>query len=250
MPPRVRVHARSCQLKLGVLTLPRGDNKKGTKGDVAEEQISNIIDCLKWALFLSLDKDSPLLEGDVIYEDILGGYFWTLGILRREEKSSGTSYELDYSTLNHTKQLLSRVFKYLPLSEDIRQAMWHWGRSCHYNLPRDILLESIIGLEALLVANAGETRFKFGLHGAALLSPKFGDKAAIAKKLRTAYDGRSSVAHGSKKRKLDSYNDVRIYLADAIARILELYEAGILDPSSNVSKQIEKIILDNTSLNV
>ncbi len=224
--------------------------KKGTKGDVAEEQISNIIDCVKWALFLNLNKNIPLREGDVIYEDILGGSFGNQGILRREERSSGTTYELDDSSLDLTKQFISRIIKYLPLSEDIRQAMWHWGRSCHYNLPRDVLLESIIGLEALLVANAGETRFKFGLYGAALLSPKFGDKEAIAKKLRTAYDGRSSIAHGSKKHKSVSHDDARVYLADAIARILDLYEAGILDPSSNTSEQIAIIILKNASLNV
>jgi len=86
------------------------------------------------------------------------------------------------------------------------------------------------------------------LHGAALLSSKFGSKAEIAKKLRTAYDGRSSAAHGSKKRKLTSHNEARIYLADAIGKVLELYEDGTLDPSCDASKQIENIILNNAKL--
>jgi len=38
-------------------------NKRGTKGSVAEEQISNAIDCIKWALFLSFDKHAPLYRG-------------------------------------------------------------------------------------------------------------------------------------------------------------------------------------------
>jgi len=227
----------------------KGPDATKTKGEVAEEHFSSIIDCVKWAFFVAYKKNVQLLEGEVYYEDYLGGAFSPSGFLRREDISQGTTYIINNETLVLIKKLIFLILKYTTISEDIRQAMWHWGRSCHYNLSRDILLESIIGLEGLLVANAGETRYKFGLHGALFISPRFGSKEEIARKLRVAYDGRSSIAHGSKKKKrIKVHNDTREYLADAIYQIIELYEEEVLNPAENVSKQIEKIILKNINI--
>ena len=42
--------------------------------------------------------------------------------------------------------------------KELQDAIWHFGRACLTPLPRDILLESVIGLDGLLVPGGGDLR--------------------------------------------------------------------------------------------
>ena len=47
-------------------------------------------------------------------------------------------------------------------------ALWRLGRACSADLPRDQLVEAVIGMESLLVPGPGESTYRFELHGTAV----------------------------------------------------------------------------------
>jgi hypothetical protein len=82
------------------------------------------------------------------------------------------------------------------LSKDFDAAIWAFGRACAAQLSRDILLEAAIGLEMLLLPRqAGESTYKFRLHGLALIEGESQD--ALYDDLDSIYSLRSKAAHGA-----------------------------------------------------
>jgi len=171
-----------------------------------------------------------------------------VGSFRREDKLSGTSFEFNENTTQKIRDLMPAALEWRKKSEDIRQAYWHWGRAAVTDLYRDRLLESVIGLERLLVPHAGESRYRFGLHGAALLASTRNDTLDTARQLRKIYDRRSSAAHGSVEDPPTESVTAHKFLGNAIRVILQLYEHGDFSPNSRIAKQLEQRILRNSWL--
>ncbi|MDP2753036.1 MAG: hypothetical protein Q8P40_01400, partial [Nitrospirota bacterium] len=53
-------------------TLRTGDSRK-TGADLIEEHIADTLDIIKWSLSVAFRSSTPLIEGTITYEDILGG---------------------------------------------------------------------------------------------------------------------------------------------------------------------------------
>jgi hypothetical protein len=138
--------------------------------------------------------------------------------------------------------------------KDILDALWYWGKAALTNLPRDKLLESVIGLERLLIPYPGESRYRFALHGAAILAPLRDETENTAKELRAIYDQRSTIAHGQEdvgNKNQDPHevaNKAHKLLAKAIQKILQFYKSGKLTMSESVARQVEGLILRNAYL--
>jgi hypothetical protein len=83
---------------------------------------------------------------------------------------------------------------------------------------RDTIVDSVIGLESILLANTGdktELRFRFSLHYASLF-PKEECKDAFYT-ARDLYDLRSTIAHGSSLKEEEKINGKTLKLSDAAA---------------------------------
>lgn len=199
--------------------------------DIAAE-VTAILDRVRWAVTLTLGPGAVFEEGPVV----LGGPSgWRGRTLRRGAVLTGTrgipflsfGAESAERIARHIAKL-KEAQSVLP-SDELGQVLWHFGRACNAVLPRDILLESVIGLEMLLVPDAGESTYKFSLHGAAVIGAV--DGKSIAKELGVLYGFRSRLAHGGKDS--DEVRDkavrARWLLARAIWGVVSLINDGTLD---------------------
>lgn len=235
---------------------PRKTGKMAS--ELLEKQIADLVDIVKWALMTGVGATTSLVEGTITYDNLLGGWIFTsghagFGAFKREEKHSGTTYNLTQDSLRLTRELISKALSYREKSSDIGQAFWHWGRACSANLDRDRLLESVIGLERILVAYPGESRYRFGLHGTALLTKDSDDAKSKAKELRRLYDKRSSAAHGSGGRtdRVKEADLAHKALGDSISSVLELFDRDFLKPEKkegSLALQIEQWVLRNSPI--
>lgn len=213
-----------------------------------KEQVYDFLDIVKWAFTIVYPQSVPLREGPIICQaDVLGlSNPFGIHIFQRQFEKGGISYELTPDKLENVKKYISKALCYREQSQDIKTALWHWGRACIAELKRDRLMEAIIGLESLLVPNPGESRYRFGLHGAALLAQTPEECEVIAKELRNLYDNRSTIAHGKRAERL-SADDAFKYLGQAIQSIINLFDANLLKPKNPpISKQIERLVLHNS----
>ncbi len=232
------------------LTFPRL-GVPGTGLHYLEQQIADRIDLVKWALMATLDKSDSLIEGTVSYEHMLGGQLTPIGLnfFRREvQKDEGPVYKMTDDAARQAKSLIGQAIGLREKSPDLQQAFWYWGRSCLASIDRDVLLDAVIGLEGLLVPTAGEIRYRFGLHGAALLASCSDDAETMARELRKIYDKRSSAAHGRKEDRLEEASRARHYLGDVISAVITLIKGGMIDPSSRISEQIQTQVLRRCQL--
>jgi hypothetical protein len=155
---------------------------------------------------------------------------------------------LDSARVERVRDLLTRALRLRRGSGDLRQAFFHWGRSAVAELERDQLLDAVVGLEGLLVENAGENTYRFRLHGTALLA-RFAESAeACNAELKRVYGGRSKVAHGNSGRVHEEAPKALRLLGDAIIAIMDLAEAATLDLNRSVAGQIEKLVLKSAPI--
>jgi hypothetical protein len=169
-----------------------------------------------------------------------------MGRFRRDETFRSGDYTLDESTLHQCIDLVQR-FRFAVQSmkkpQDLEQALWHFGRACVAPLPRDILLESTIGLDALLVPGGGDSRYRFCLHGAAILAVHLPNGDAHYKALNEIYDLRSRAAHGGRIRDVESVApDSRKKLAQVIHIIIALILAQKLSRTEGIAEAVQHYV--------
>jgi len=193
----------------------------------------------------ALRQEVPLIEGTITY-DLLGHDVpvpFSGRSFRRQDVTGGVGYELDENLIDRARCLVAKAMSLRPRSKCLDQAFFYWGRSALGELDRDRLLEAVIGLERLLVPGPGESTYRFGLHGAALLT-RFGDSPkACNEELRSIYRKRSELAHGNPGERLIEAQRARRHLGDAILAIMDLIEAGKIRESENVATQIQALVL-------
>lgn len=221
--------------------------------DIIRERIEDRIDVVKLALTLAFNSDIPPKENTIICEDIFGDYeFNKLLSFKRDSWSEGSFNECNMTAEKEevARRLTSDLLTIQKKSQDLKLAIWYWGRSSLAQLSRDILLEGVIGLESILVPNAGESSYRFRLHGAALLSGSPAEAVGYAEKLKKVYDQRSKTAHGSKSEKIEHANAymARKYLGKAIESLTQLDAKKVIDTSKDIAKQIEKKVLEGAAI--
>jgi len=227
---------------------PTKDGRPLSCADVIQEDIANKIDMIKWAIMMGTESVSPFLEHPITFEIPLSSQI--LPPFSRQERNEGGMFDLDGSKADEVKWLLSKASTMRQRSPDLRQVFFYWGRSALAKLDRDRLLDAVIGLEGLLVPNQGESRYRFSLHGTALLA-RFADSVeACNTELKNIYGKRSSLAHGNPGEGVAEASRALQLLGKAIEAILQLSDSGMLRLSEKVAPQIEKIVVRNSPIQV
>ena len=186
-----------------------------------------------------------MAEGVCVYE---GGLREWRGVLRRDD-NPGIVVSLNEPSVLRCKELV-RVFREGEAARpDLKQALWHFGRACVAVLPRDILLESAIGLDSVLVPNPGESGYRFRLHGTVMLSKVRKDPVLeIYDMMRDIYGERSRAAHGNRPAEEIERNALaaRKALGDVILAISNLISNGELPPG-RVAEGVESYVLQRAT---
>jgi hypothetical protein len=219
--------------------------------EIVEEEVANSIDLAKWALMEVIGGELPLREGAITFELASDTSALIHGrSFRRQDNRSGAVYRLDSDQVRRASGLLSKAIRLRPASRDLQQAFFYWGRSAVAELDRDQLLDAVIGLEDLLVPHSGDSRYRFKLHGTALLARFCSSVEECSAELNKLYDARSSAAHGNPGEGVVEAPKARRLLGNAIEALIELGETGVLNLASKVkvASQIEKLILQNSPI--
>ncbi len=227
-------------------------NPPKTGIEALEEEITDTIAIVKWALSATNNHATPLIETTITYEDIIGGKLALIGTgeIQRGQRNVGTNYDLTSMDMDKASCLIKKarklVAKHSELSKDLKDSFWYWNRASLAALQRDALVEAVIGLENLVVGNTHELRYRFSLHGAALVSKPDDDVQAVFKDLRKIYDLRSSAVHGSTEEKDREARKAIKYLSKALLAVIELCDIKIFESNRKISDQIEERILKNS----
>ncbi|OEU69939.1 MAG: hypothetical protein BA863_11175 [Desulfovibrio sp. S3730MH75] len=227
-----------------------------------EEYIGSVIDDLdliKLAIFTLKDEKIPIAEGTCVFErgyrfDRTAPYqyepdhedvFYDWGRLQKGP-SMWPNIEISQNESDSLIDIIGLLQQQREKKPDIKQAICHFGRACLAPLSRDVLLESVIGLEGLLVPGGGNSGYRFALHGAAILSNKDEPDENLFKRLQKLYGGRSGLAHGDTPSSRLDHNaqDARKYLAKVILRLSQLSQQGILPSEESVAKSVERMVLE------
>ena len=230
---------------------------EGVSGKEVIESTANDLDLVKLGIFILNKQTEPIDEGTCILDIIGRDYHDIESRIRRSNermlRASGWPNEnLLTKDLPHLVNIISALKKQRNKYGDIKDAIWHFGRACLTPLPRDILLESVIGLDGLLVPGGGDSSYRFKLHGAVLLSNDNEKTLALYKKLGIIYKMRSGAAHGeSKGESLENARDARMYLSRAIFKISELCDKGKLpckEKGITLATSLQRLIISKSSL--
>lgn len=156
----------------------------------------------------------------------------------------GELYKTDIECLI---SIIKSLYEQQKKERDIEHAIWLFGRSCLAPLYRDVLLDSAIGLESLLVQdkNLGNFTYRFCLHGKIILANN-DETIDDFKILNDIYRGRSGAAHGKEGKKdiRELAFSSRQYLAQTIFNICLLWKNGLLSSDKKLLELIkEKSVL-------
>jgi hypothetical protein len=206
------------------------------------EDVPGLLDLVKWTAFLATQSNTVLVEGTAVVCDVLGTL---LGEVRRDLNECNYWHGVSLPQLQHTAELVRDYRDTAILAPDLAFALWYFGRACTAALDRDMLAESVIGLESLLVPNSGENRYRFGLHGAAVLSTLGWDGRTTRRDLKRLYDVRSKAVHGTQTA-LDHDQALlaRRMLADCIQATIGLVQESKLKSPRNVATSVEEYVFD------
>lgn len=213
---------------------------QGVQQKDVEEMVRDRLDLLKWSLLIARDQELPVTEGTCLLKARLDK---RMGRFRRDESLHAGDYALDKATLQHCSDLVQRfrsATKAMKKPHDLQQALWHFGRACVGSLPRDVLLESAIGLDSLLVPGGGDSGYRFCLHGAAILSSNIPNGEAQYKALDKIWNLRSRAAHGGRVQDVEKVAlESGRKLAQAIRVVVDLILDQKLSRTEGIAKAVE-----------
>jgi hypothetical protein len=216
---------------------------KGVQQEDVEAMVRDRLDLLKWSLLITRDQDQPVAEGTCLFK---GRLDIRMGRFRRDENFSAGDYTLDDTALHQCIDLIQRfrsATQAVKKPDDLYQALWHFGRACVASLPRDILLESAIGLDSLLVPGGGDSRYRFCLHGAAILSTNMFEGETHYQALNQIYELRSRAAHGGRVRDVEKVApESRKKLAQAIRVIADLILTQKLSRTEGIAEAVQHYV--------
>lgn len=124
---------------------------------------------------------------------------------------------LNEAAIETVQESLSSLAKARSSTRELDGILWLFGRCCNASLSRDVVLDAVIALEMMLVPTPGESRYRFGLHGAVLIEDESSD--VLERDLKKLYALRSEAAHGaasSDKQFSEMAARSRVLLAKAI----------------------------------
>jgi hypothetical protein len=220
--------------------------------EAALTAVTLALDSLKWGLIAATNNPSIFEEGPVILRLLSGRRVRTLrrGDTLLRSRSIPRTY-MTPEAASRLPEMLAQLDQARALSAEIDSVLWLFGRACTAPLPRDILLDSAIGLEMLLVPSPGESRYRFALHGLAIID---GESAqTLEAELKKIYDLRSKAAHGGSSDAVDFERfapRAKLLLAKAIQGAVHLIRTGELDVANtggDIAKSVENLVKSRAS---
>lgn len=232
------------------------DLKEGENIEKEFELINNELDLIKLGIFLWRNQELPIEdrkwtipieEGTCILDNI--GRDLNIPIHSRGRIFAiHGSLELNEKGLASLTSIIKTLYEQQKKGQDIMQAIWLFGRSCLAPLYRDVLLDSAIGLESLLVPGPSDSTYRFKLHGKIILGNN-DERVDDFKILGDIYRGRSKAVHGEdnivKVRELAFSS--REYLATAILNVSLLCQKGLLSPKE-IAEGLQDLIMGKSVL--
>ncbi|MGF7117169.1 hypothetical protein [Methanobacterium oryzae] len=209
-------------------------------GSIRSGILFDMIDLIKWVFMVLSKNPMPIAEGTCIM-----GIEGT-GItprFRHDEKQFGGNVIINRDMAERAKDLINAFYSTSEEFEDLWVALKFFGRACLAKLEIDSLIESVIGLEKLLVGR-DNLSYQFRLHGATIFSTRyehskisdfenegalFESKDKLVNWFNKLYGKRSNFVHGNYK-ETDEYAKSAIYaLAVIIEGIIYLQNKGLLE---------------------
>ncbi len=212
-----------------------------------EDFVGTIMARVKWAIMQATASTPLICELPATVE--IRHNTWAPYPVRRQgiRRRLNGLIRLDVAGCQSMKKLLSMFGSASKKFPDLRDVIWMFDRATLAALPRDILLESTVGLERLLVDGSGDISRRFRTYGAALIADK--DPKTISKKLGEIYNLRSKAAHGGDENpsRFESLSVAACaYLAGAIANVVRLVSASKIRSLKNderINKAIERYLV-------
>lgn len=222
------------EIKVGAIAKPKAD---------PVQMVKDGLDLFKWSLLLAQDRESPVSEGTCVIKAILDG---RAGRFRRDDRLGDRNYTLNEKAVQRCHDLVDNyrsAVRDINKPDDLQQALWHFGRACISSLPRDALLESVMGLEALLVPGGSDSRYRFSLHGTVILQAIKSNSREHYDTLYKIYGLRSQAVHGEKAKDLDEFAPKsRKTLALMIQAIVELFLNGKLPVTKGIANAVQDYV--------
>ncbi len=212
----------------------------------------DLLDICKWSLqsaFTVDDLEKPLGEATHVFFDPLDwlGLHGLQRFYRQQFTGSCISPTINKIDMPKAISLFGAATKACRESEDLRAAMYFYGRSCVADLPRDSLVEAVIGMERLLVTR-GAISHKFRSYGAAVLADSSASVVAISQQLKKLYRERSESVHGSDTEEQELADEALFLLGRLMSRLLTMIGEGKIDQKEKIAKQLEALILKQSLL--
>ena len=237
-----------CYLEIvaNALDVFRNDRKHEQVQDL-ENYIGTIMARVKWAI-MQVTTPTKLITELLATAEVRHN-MWGFFPIRRQgiRRDHDDSINMDVSKCRSAEKLLALLKRALELFPDLQDVLWLFDRATLEVLPRNILLESAIGLERLLVPDSGESTRRFKTYGAALLASV--DTVEASKKLKNIYTQRSKAAHGGDKNP-KMYDELaviaRAYLSETIASVVRLVVSLKIKPEKagdRVNVAIERYLM-------
>ncbi len=227
-----------CEIKMWV-------RQSESEMDIITDRITEKLNILKLALTLIQPNQWKNGEGIVLMSiQSPKAYRHTSRMLRRRT-TQWAGFQADDEVLEQLRGHVEAIEQSVENSQELRSALWRFGRACSTDLPQDQLVEAVVGMESLLLPNAGESTYRFGLHGVVLLYSLADDGTQLYKQLQGLYRQRSAGVHGAGRR-ASIERDVDkavVHFAHLIRKIMALHAEDKLPHADSIAKSIERLVL-------
>lgn len=234
------------------------------------EYIFGLLDLIKWTLMILSKNPYPIREGTCFLNlsnpqhiEIFKRDYNNLCLTVNNGHSSHFSI---YSEMeNRARELFDDFQATLKEFKELIDALHFFGRACIAAQYRDKLIDSVIGLEIILVQGHEQLGYQFRLHGATVFSTQwdeskisifegenelFWKKENLVNWFRDTYGKRSTSVHGSKNEYTENDVAQALYsLAVIIKGIIYLHNKGLLyDKKNKLSRAVKNYVIDKSVL--
>ncbi|BDZ68556.1 HEPN domain-containing protein [Methanobacterium ferruginis] len=244
------------------------DEYRGIGDKKLQQYLFRILDLIKWAIMVLSNNPYPIREGTGIINTCNPRQ---RDIIKRDPKlctllsDHSSNFVVKPEIRDKLRDLIDDYSNTLNEYNNLDYILGFFGRACLDDLDRDRLIDSVIGLEIILVQSHEQLGYQFRLHGATILSTQwdenkislfegehelFWKKEELVNWFKKLYNKRSTSVHGANSEYAENEVLSTLYaLAVVIKGFVYLHKKGLLhDDDHEVSKAVGNYIIDKSVL--